>query len=123
VTVPGFDDRLRAAMAELDHVIDRAQEDLYRFQRDNQPTREELQALQDAARRGELGDDMRELARRIEAGQDSWRAVFAGESPNAALLRGHLDRMAEQNREAIRTALADDEEFDPFAPSPDLSGR
>ncbi|SDC13175.1 hypothetical protein [Actinokineospora iranica] len=118
--MPGAEDRIQAAIAELDAVIGRAQEDLYRFQRANEPTREELQALQDAARRGELGDDMRELARRVESGQDSWRAIFAGESPNANLLRGHLERMAEENREAISTALAEDETFDPFAPSPDL---
>ncbi|MGQ0837435.1 hypothetical protein [Actinokineospora sp.] len=118
--MPGAEDRIQAAMAELDLVIDRAQQDLYRFQRRNEPTPEDLQALQDAARRGDLGDDMRELARKVESGQDSWRAVFAGDSPNTALLYGHLDRMMRENREAIATALAEDDEFDPFAPSPDL---
>lgn len=114
------EERIGAAIAELDSVIGRAQRDLDRFQRDNQPTREEQQALQDAARRGDLGDDMRELARRIERGQDSWRAVFAGESPNVGLLRGHLERMAEENREAISAALVEDDDFDPFAPSESL---
>ena len=114
------DERIRAAIAELDSVIGRAREDLYRVQRDNQPTREEQQALQDAARRGDLGADMRELARLIERGQDSWRAVFAGESPNAGLLRGHLERMVEANRESISTALVEDDDFDPFAPSESL---
>lgn len=120
MTDPGSDDRLRAAFAELDRVIERAGDELYRFQRENQPTREELRALQDAALRGDLGDDMRELARSVDAGRDSWRAVFAGESPNVHLLYGHLDRMAEQNREAIGAAVAGDDEFDPYAPSPDL---
>lgn len=114
------EDRIRAAKAELDGVIERAQQDLYRFQRRNEPTPEALRALQEAAARGDLGEDMRELARRIESGRDSWQAVFAGDSPNAALLRGHLERMAEENREAIATAVEEDESFDPFATSSDL---
>ncbi|MGX7825681.1 hypothetical protein ACTG9Q_11370 [Actinokineospora sp. 24-640] len=120
MTFPDMEGRLRAAMADLDQVISRAQDDLYRFQRKNQPTREELQALQDAARRGELGGDMRELARRVERGQDSWQAIFSGASPHADLLRGHVERMVEENREAIRTALQENEEFDPLAPSEGL---
>ena len=119
--MPAGEDRLAAARAELAEVIDRAQQDLYRFQRANEPSRESLDALQAAALRGELGDDMRDLARRVETGRDSWRAVFDGTSPNAHLLQGHLDRMLAENREAIATALAEDDDFDPFAPSPDLT--
>lgn len=109
--------RIQAAKAELGEVIDQAQRDLARFQRENQPTAEERQALQDAALRGELGDDMRELARRVDRGQDTWEAIFSGDSPNARLLRGHLDRMATENRTAIRTAIEDDPDFDPFPPA------
>jgi hypothetical protein len=54
---------------------------------------------------------MRELARRIDAGEDSWQAVFAGESPNIDLLRGHIQRMVSENREAIARAIDEDEEL------------
>jgi hypothetical protein len=112
----GPEDRILAARAELDQVIARVQEDLYRFQRQNEPTREELQALQDAALRGELGEDMRELARHVDSGRDTWASIFSGNSPHSDLLRAHLDRMVAENREAITTAIAQDPTFDPFPP-------
>jgi len=108
--------QIQAAKAELGQAIEQAQRDLARFRRENQPTNEERQAMQDAALRGELGDDMRELARRVDRGQDTWEAIFSGDSPNARLLRGHLDRMATQNRAAISTAIEEDPDFDPFPP-------
>lgn len=108
--------QIQAAKAELGQTIEQARQDLARFRRENQPTNEERQALQDAALRGELGDDMRELARRVDRGQDTWAAIFSGESPNTGLLRGHLDRMAAENRAAIGTAIEEDPEFDPFPP-------
>jgi hypothetical protein len=113
---PELDDRLRAAMAELDQVVGQARQDLARFDRENQPTREELRELHDAARRGELGFDMEELARLVDEGRDTWPAIFSGESPNSILLRGHLERMIEENQEAVRTAIEEDPDFDPFPP-------
>lgn len=111
-----LDDQVQAAKAELGQAIAQARQDLARFRRENQPTDEERQALQDASLRGELGEDMRELARRVERGQDTWEAIFSGDSPNAGLLRGHLDRMAAENRAAIGTAIEEDPDFDPFPP-------
>ncbi|HEY2766307.1 MAG TPA: hypothetical protein VGJ13_20200 [Pseudonocardiaceae bacterium] len=111
-----LDARIQAAKADLGEVIAQTERELIRFRRDNQPTAEDLRALQDAARRGDLGDDMRELANRIDRRQDSWAAVFSGDSPNAGLLRGHLDRMIAENREAIETAIEEDPDFDPFPP-------
>lgn len=111
-----LDARIRAAEAGLGEAIAQAQRELVRFRRDNQPTPEELQGLQDAALRGDLGDDMRELANHIDRGQDSWAAVFSGDSPNTGLLRGHFDRMIAEHREAIETAIEEDPDFDPFPP-------
>jgi hypothetical protein len=111
-----FDARLQAARAELGQVIEQARQELTRFRRENQPTEQERQALQDAALRGELGDDMRELARRVDRGQDTWEAIFSGDSPNTGLLRGHLDRMIAENRRAVDTAISEDPDFDPFPP-------
>lgn len=105
-----LNERLRAARAELDTVLAQAERDLARYKRENKPTEEERQALHDAALRGELGDDMRVLAERVERGEDSWDAIFAGESPESELLRGHLDRMIEENREAIVEGLDEDEQ-------------
>jgi hypothetical protein len=116
-----FDGQIQAAKAELSEVITQAQEDLARFRRENKPTDEERQALQDAALRGELGEEMRELARRVSTGRDTWEAVFSGDSPSSALLQGHLDRMAEQNRTVISTAIEQDPDFDPFPPDDALN--
>ncbi len=111
-----LEDQIQAAKAELDQAIAQARQDLARFRRENQPTDEERQALQDASLRGELGNDMRELARRVDRGEDTWEAIFSGDSPSAGLLRGHLDRMAAENRTAIGTAIEEDPDFDPFPP-------
>jgi hypothetical protein len=116
----GLADDFRAAAAELDRVVAQARQDLARFQRENQPTPAELEQLQDAALRGELGFDMEELARRVDEGRDNWSAIFSGESPNSVLLRGLLTRVIDENREAARTAIEDDPDFDPFPPPEDL---
>jgi hypothetical protein len=121
VTTPDFeylDRRMRAAKAELDEYLEKASRDLLTYKRENQPTPEEQRALQQAALRGELGDDMRDLARYIERGEDTWDDVFSGRSPNKELLRGHLDRQIEANREAIARAF-EEEEFDPSQPPPE----
>jgi hypothetical protein len=111
-----LEDQISAARAELGQAIAQARQDLARFRRENQPTDEERQALQDTSLRGELGDDMRELARRVGSGQDTWEAIFSGDSPSAGLLRGHLDRMAAKNRAVIGTVIEEDPDFDPFPP-------
>lgn len=109
----GIEAQMREAKAALNDAMEQAVREMARFERDNKPTEEERRALQQAALRGDLGDDMRTLARRVDSGQDNWDAVFSGQSPNAELLRGHLDRMISANREAIVQAIEDDEEFDP----------
>ncbi len=56
---------------------------------------------------------MQTLVRRIRDGEDTWEAVFAGESPNGALLRGHLTTQLEEHLEDIQLAwedLLDEEE-------------
>lgn len=133
MTTPGFDmttpdfarieARLRAATAALNEVMEEAVIELARFERENRPTEEERRALHEAALRGDLGDDMRTLARRIEAGEDDWDAVFSGRSPNDELLREHLENMIEANRDAITRAIEEDEEFDPYPPDLDGHGR
>lgn len=115
-----LEDQLREATAELDQVVAQARVDLARFERDNRPTPEELRDLQEAAERGDLGFDMQELARRVDEGQDSWPAIFSGDSPNAILLQGLLTRMIEENRDAARAAVEEDDDFDPFPPAEEL---
>ncbi len=119
MTAPDFshiDGQLRAARAELDALLESVSRDLVEFRRANEPTPQERQALHDAALRGDLGEDMRRLARYVEDGQDSWEAIFSGRSPHRDLLAGHLDRMIEANREAIAQAFRDDPDFDPSEP-------
>lgn len=117
---PELEDRLRVAMTELDQAVTQARQELTRFERDNRLTPEELRALHDAAARGELGFDMEELARLVDEDRDSWAAIFSGESPNSVLLHGHLEQMIEQNRDAVRTALEEDPDFDALPPDEEL---
>lgn len=68
-------------------------------------TDEEKQALEEQAESGELGDDMKTLVRKIRGGEDTWEQVFSGQSPNGALLQGHLDRMVEEHQDDIALAF------------------
>jgi hypothetical protein len=68
-------------------------------------TDEEKAALEEQAESGELGEDMKTLVGRIKDGDDSWERVFSGESPNGALLQGHLTRMFEEHKEDIALAF------------------
>ena len=125
MTAPDFsqlDEQLRAARAELGNLLESVSRDLLEFKRANEPTPQERQALQDAALRGDLGDDMRRLARYVDDGEDSWDAIFSGRSPHRDLLAGHLDRMIEANRDAIQQAFEEDPDFDPAEPPEDQAG-
>ena len=68
-------------------------------------TDEEKQALEEQAESGELGEDMQALVEKIRSGEDSWEQVFSGESPNGALLQGHLTRMVDEHQEDIALAF------------------
>ena len=68
-------------------------------------TDEERQALEEQAESGELGDDMKTLVEKIRGGEDTWEQVFSGQSPNGALLQGHLDRMVEEHQDDIALAF------------------
>ncbi|CAA9370181.1 MAG: hypothetical protein AVDCRST_MAG32-653 [uncultured Nocardioides sp.] len=76
-------------------------------------TDEEREKLEEQAESGALGEDMRTLVGKIRDGEDTWEAVFAGESPNGALLQGHLTTQLEEHLEDIQLAwedLLDEEE-------------
>ena len=66
---------------------------------------EEREALEEQAESGELGEDMKTLVGKIKDGDDTWEQVFAGESPNGALLQGHLTRMVDEHAEDIALAF------------------
>lgn len=68
-------------------------------------TDEEKEALEEQAESGELGDDMLELVAKIKGGEDTWDNVFSGESPNGALLQGHLTKMFEEHKEDLALAF------------------
>jgi uncharacterized protein HemY len=76
-------------------------------------TDEERQALEEQAASGELGEDMQTLVEKIRGGEDTWEQVFSGQSPNGALLQGHLARMVDEHQDDIALAfeeLLEDEE-------------
>jgi len=68
-------------------------------------TDEEKTALEEQAESGELGEDMLTLVGKIKEGDDTWERVFSGESPNGALLQGHLTKMFEEHKEDIALAF------------------
>jgi hypothetical protein len=87
---------------------------------------EEKEALEEQAASGDLGDDMKTLVEKIRGGDDTWENVFSGESPNGALLQGHLTKMVEEHQDDLALAfeeLIEEEEakgnflFDEVPPS------
>lgn len=66
---------------------------------------EEKEALEEQAASGELGDDMKSLVEKIRGGEDTWENVFSGESPNGALLQGHLTMMVEEHKDDLALAF------------------
>ncbi|MBS2936332.1 hypothetical protein KDN32_01075 [Nocardioides sp. J2M5] len=68
-------------------------------------TDEEREALEAQAESGELGEDMQTLVEKIRGGEDTWEQVFAGESPNASLLQGHLIRLVDEHQDDIALAF------------------
>jgi hypothetical protein len=68
-------------------------------------TEEEKEALEEQASSGELGDDMLTLVEKIRGGEDTWENVFSGESPNGALLQGHLTKMFEEHQDDLALAF------------------
>jgi hypothetical protein len=66
---------------------------------------EEKEALEEQAASGELGDDMLSLVEKIRGGEDTWENVFSGESPNGALLQGHLTKMVEEHKDDLALAF------------------
>lgn len=68
---------------------------------------DERKALEEQAASGSLGPEMKEAAAAVQAGEDSWEALFAGESPRSALLTAHLGKVLEDNLEDIQLAFED----------------
>jgi hypothetical protein len=66
---------------------------------------EEKEALEEQAASGDLGDDMKTLVEKIRGGDDTWENVFSGESPNGALLQGHLTKMVEEHQDDLALAF------------------
>jgi hypothetical protein len=66
---------------------------------------EEKEALEEQAASGDLGDDMKTLVEKIRDGDDTWENVFSGESPNGALLQGHLTKMVEEHQDDLALAF------------------
>ncbi len=107
-----------ASERELLAAFQAASEDLGTLQADLQQTLddmnsrpllsdEEREALEKQAESGQLGEEMKELVTKIKGGEDSWEAVFAGESPNGSLLQGHLTKLVEDNIEDLQLAFED----------------
>jgi hypothetical protein len=66
---------------------------------------EEKDALEEQASSGALGADMKTLVEKIRSGEDTWEHVFSGESPNGALLQGHLTKMFDEHQDDLALAF------------------
>lgn len=117
---PGSED-IDAARRELQAVLVFAREALDRRRAVPVHTPDERAELHRDALAGRLGADVQQLAQHIENGEESWQEVFEGIAPHGALFEGHLSRMSDEHAEEIRTAIEEDDEFDPFAADPELS--
>lgn len=114
-------DDIAAARLELQATLAFAREALDRRRAVPVHTPDERAELQRDALDGRLGEDMRRLAQHIEQGDESWQEVFEGIAPHGALFNAHLDRMGDEHAEEIRTAIEEDDDFDPLASDPELS--
>ena len=88
------------SQAEILAAISEAREDLTASLADLQATVDQLNA------RPLLTHEERQaLEEKIRGGEDTWDQVFSGQSPNGALLQGHLDRMVEEHQDDIALAF------------------
>jgi hypothetical protein len=113
-------DPIGAAWREFEATVARARVSLDRVRAQPVHTPEERRELHRDALSGVLGRDMQQLAEHVEAGRTSWGEAFEGDSPYSSLLRGHIDRMVETHQEALRQAIEDDDDFDPWAADPQV---
>lgn len=116
-------DPIAAAWRELQAAITASRVALDRVRAQPVHTREEREELHRDALSGVLGNDMRRLAEHVEAGETSWAEAFENESPYSSLLRDHVGRMVDEHEEQVRQAVAEDDDFDPWAPSPEVDAQ
>ena len=108
----GHEQAVVAALRDLRRMVAATRAELDRVRGRPTTTPEERAALQARALSGALGPGMEELARKVRSGRTTWPEVFEGVSPDADLVRDHVDRMLAEHRDAVRRALAADPEFD-----------
>lgn len=113
-------DPTAGAWQEFEATMSRARASLDRVRSHPVHTPEERRELHADALSGALGRDMQQLAEHVEAGRTSWGEAFEGESPYSSLLEDHLTRMVAENEEVVRQAVEEDEDFDPWAPDPEV---
>ena len=79
---------------------------------DREADRESTEKREEAARRGELGEDWRKIQERIDSGETTLRDVFSGKdtSDAAAALRQTAQRIITKSIEKTRQAAGDAED-------------
>ncbi|MEV6276757.1 hypothetical protein [Nocardia sp. NPDC051832] len=99
------DDSVSGALTKLQSHLSGLAGKAAAYQQENQLSAAELQQLSESASSGELGADMQAAANLVASGQDTWQAMFAGDSSNAGLLVSNFDRSASENSAAVRAGL------------------
>jgi hypothetical protein len=87
---------LGAVRRELESAIAELRSSVARVRAQAEPTHQEREAFVRAALSGALGADMRELGRRLDAGEVAWSEVLGGTAPDSHLLGEYVGRMLDQ---------------------------
>lgn len=77
-------------------------------------SQEDKEQLQDAARDGRMGDEMREFAEDVRRGRADWESFVRGEDEHASLLAELIRRGEEEDGERLAQAMAESD------PPPDV---
>lgn len=80
------------ALAELQAATEDLRAKTARAKAETRMTREEREEFEQAARSGRIGSEMQQLGEKVDAGEDSWEAIWSGRSPNRALFGTFFDR-------------------------------
>ncbi|WP_194814251.1 hypothetical protein [Nocardia sp. XZ_19_385] len=105
VTPADPSDSVSGALSQLRTHLSELTGKVAAYKQENELSAAELQQLSESASSGELGADMQAAANLVASGQDTWQAMFAGDSSNAGLIVSNFDRSVSENSAAVRAGL------------------
>lgn len=98
---------LAEAKARLQEALAEARAGIERAKRVAELTPQEREDLTLAAQRGQLGEGMRGIGDRVAAGDETWEAVFHGETDDTDAFLEFFDEQAREQLPALRQQIDD----------------